>query len=352
MPNRPQTTVTRAPFGTTPSGRTVERYQLVHGEVTVAVLTYGAVLQSVRVPDRDGTVTDVVLGFDDLDGYLADKSYHGAVVGRFGNRIAGGRFTLDGTEHVLPQNHGRTTLHGGPGGFHGQVWDATGTSDGVVLRLLSPDGQEGFPGTLQVSVDVRLDADGLHWQYRATTDAPTVVNLTNHAYWNLCGTGAGSVEDHVLHLPASRYVPVDEGLLPLADLAPVAGTPFDFRDPRRVGERLRAPHPQLLRAQGYDHCLLLDPRPDSVAAHLHDPRSGRSLTLRTDQPGVQVYSGNLLDGTVVGRGGKTHRQGDGLCLETEHLPDSPNRPDFPSTVLRPGEEYATTTSVSFAAGTP
>jgi aldose 1-epimerase len=211
-------------------------------------------------------------------------------------------------------------------------------------------------------VTVTLGEDGLRWDYRATTDAPTVVSLTNHAYWNLGGTGAGTVEDHVLQLMSSRYVPVDDELLPLPELAAVDGTPFDFREPTRVGERLRTPDPQLLRAQGYDHCLLLDTWRGSLAAtreasgdglplaaRVHEPRSGRTLTLRTDQPGIQLYSGNFLDGTVVGRDGVTFRQGDGMCLETEHLPDSPNRPDFPSTVLRPGEEYATSTVVAVSA---
>ncbi len=359
----PQTSVTSAPFGSTPDGRSVERWELVHGDVVVGVLTYGGVLQQVRVPDRDGAPADVVLGFDDLDGYLADDAFLGASVGRFGNRIAGGRFTLEGTEHVLPQNHGTSTLHGGPGGFHAQVWDATEVDGGVRLSLTSPDGDQGFPGTLEVAVTVTLGPHGLRWAYRATTDAPTVVSLTNHAYWNLGGTGAGTVEDHALRVVSSRYVPVDEALLPLPDLADVAGTPFDFRAPTRVGERLRGSDPQLLRAQGYDHCLLLDawrgslaatrdaaagePGGLPLAAQVHDPASGRTLELRTDQPGVQLYSGNFLDATVVGRDGVVLRQGDGMCLETEHLPDSPNRPDFPSTVLRPGEEYLTSTLVSF-----
>lgn len=359
-----QTTVARSPFGSTPAGRDVDRWELLRGGTSVAVLTYGGIVQSVRVPDRDGTVADVVLGFDDLAGYLADTSFQGASVGRFGNRIMGGRFTLDGQEHVLPQNHGQATLHGGPGGFHAQVWDAEQVEHGVRLRLTSPDGQEGFPGTLEVTVTVTLGADGLRWDYLATTDAPTVVSLTNHAYWNLGGTGAGSVEDHVLRLASSRYVPVDDELLPLPALADVEATPFDFREPTRVGERVRTPDPQLLHAQGYDHCLLLDTWQGSLAAtrdgaadepgglplvgEVHDPRSGRTLALRTDQPGVQLYSGNFLDGTVVGRDGVTLRQGDGMCLETEHLPDSPNRPDFPSTVLRPGEEYRTSTLVAFS----
>ncbi|MFC3689840.1 galactose-1-epimerase [Aquipuribacter hungaricus] len=357
------TTVTRTPFGTTPDGRDVDRYELVHGQVTVAVITYGGVLQSVRVPDRDGVAADVVLGYDDLAGYVADTSFHGALVGRFGNRIAGASFTLDGTEHHLPQNYGTATLHGGPGGFHAQVWDAQEVDGGVRLSLVSPDGQEGFPGTVEVEVTVTLGEAGLRWDYRATTDAPTVLNLTNHAYWNLGGTGAGTVEHHVLRAAAGRYVPVDEGLLPLPDLAAVDGTPFDFREPTRLGARLRTADEQLLRAQGYDHCLLFDTWRDSLAGtreawsgepgglpevvRAEDPRSGRTLTLRTDQPGVQLYSGNFLDGTVVGRGGVTFRQGDGFCLETQHLPDSPNRPDFPSTVLRPGQEYVTSTTVSF-----
>ncbi len=363
MPSE-HTSVDRTGFGTTPDGRRVERWELTWGGLSAAVLTYGGVLQSVRVPGRDGSVADVVLGFDDLGGYLGDTAFLGATVGRFGNRIAGGRFTLDGREHVLPQNHGTSTLHGGPRGFHSQVWDAAEVDDGVLLSLTSPAGQEGFPGTLEVSVSVTLGPDGLRWDYRATTDAATVVNLTNHAYWNLGGTASGSVEDHLLRCAAGRFVPVDQALLPLPELASVDGTPFDFRESTRLGDRLRGSDAQLLHAQGYDHCLLLDTWRGSAAATreaaadepgglpvavvVHDPRSGRSLTLRTDQPGVQLYSGNFLDGTVVGRDGVTLRQGDALCLETEHLPDSPNRPDFPSTVLRPGEEYATSTLVSFA----
>ena len=357
MPGRSQTTVTRTRFGTTPDGRDVERYELGHGEVTAAAITYGARLQSVRVPDRDGTVADVVLGFDDLAGYLVDADFHGAVVGRFGNRIAGGRFSLDGTEHVLPQNHGTSTLHGGPGGFHAQVWDAEVVADGVRLWLLSPDGDQGFPGTLQVQLTLTLSPDGLRWDYLAATDAPTVVNLTNHAYWNLGGTGAGTVEDHVVSVAASRYVPVDADLVPLADLADVEGTVMDLREPVRLGERLRRTDPQLLHARGFDHCFLLDATGTGAgaeampeAARVHDPRSGRSMTVLTDEPGVQLYTGNFLDGSVVGRGGVTLRQTDALCLETEHLPDSPNRPDFPSTVLRPGQEYRSSTVVRLSAG--
>ncbi|UOY03158.1 aldose epimerase family protein [Blastococcus sp. PRF04-17] len=334
----------REPFGSTPDGQEVERYVLRHGDVEVAVLTYGAVLQSVRTPDLRGAVTDVALGYDDLAGYLADETYVGAVVGRFGNRIADGRFVLDGVEHVLPQNHGTSCLHGGPEGFHTKVWSAREVPGGVELTLTSPDGDMGFPGELTATVTYVLDADGLSLSYRAETDRPTVVNLTNHAYWNLAG--AGTVEDHLLELSASRFVAVDERLIPTG-IAPVEGTPMDFRGGRRVGERLREGTEQLQHAQGYDHAWLPDGEGMRPIARLTDPSSGRVLEVLTDQPSVQFYSGNFLDGSVLGRGGRSYRQGDGLCLETQHLPDSPNHPEFPSTVLRPGELYASTTTFRF-----
>lgn len=345
------TQLARRPFGSTPDGRAVEAFTLTDGPVQVTVLSYGVRLQSVRVPDRDGRPGEVVLGYDDLAGYLADDAFHGAVVGRFGNRIAGGRFVLDGQEHVLPQNHGTSTLHGGPGGFHARVWEAAEVDGGVRFTLLSPDGDQGFPGTLDVAVTVTLDGTVLRLDYEATTDAPTVVNLTNHAYWNLRGVGLGTVEDHELTLSASRYLPVDVDFIPLPGApAHVDGTPMDFRSARRVGERLRAADEQLLRGGGYDHCLLLDgPSLDpgaAPAAEVHERTTGRTLTVRTDQPGLQLYSGNMLTGEV-GRGGRTMRQSDGLCLETQHLPDSPHRADYPSTVLRPGRRYATRTVLTF-----
>ena len=333
-------------FGTMPDGRPVERYVLEDGDVQAAVLTYGAVLQSVRAPDAAGRPAEVTLGFDDLDGYLGDTGYLGAVVGRFANRIAKGRFVLDGVEHVLPSNHGAACLHGGPEGFSAQLWSAREVPGGVELFRTSPDGEMGFPGTVEVAVTYLLDDDGLEVRYAATTDRPTVVNLTNHAYWNLAGRG--TVEDHVLRLAASSFVAVDAGLIP-TEVSPVDGTPMDFRSPRRIGDRLRAPDAQVRHAQGYDHAWVLDEAdadaPDGLrtAVELHDPRSGRVLEVLTDQPSVQFYSGNFLDGTAAGRGGAALRQSDGLCLETQHLPDSPNRPDFPSTVLRPGEQYATRT---------
>ena len=348
--------VRREPFGSLPDGRGVERYVLQAGGLEVAVLAYGAVLQSVRAPDADGTVADVALGYDDLAGYLQDTTYVGAVVGRYGNRIAGGRFVLDGVEHRLPQNHGSSCLHGGPQGFHTRLWSGAEVPGGVELTLTSPDGDMGFPGTLTATARYVLDEDGLTLTYGATTDRPTVVNLTNHAYWNLAG--GGSVEDHVVELPAERFVAVDDRLIPTG-LRPVAGTPMDFRTPHRLGERLREATEQLRYAQGYDHAWLLDGEElldgegflDGEglhrAARVTDPASGRVLEIDTDQPSVQFYSGNFLDGSVVGRGGRAYRQGDGLCLETQHLPDSPNRPEFPSTVLRPGETYATRTAFRF-----
>jgi aldose 1-epimerase len=291
-----------------------------------------------------GTVTDVALGYDDLDGYLGDSTYMGAVVGRYANRIAEGRFELDGVEHVLPQNHGTSTLHGGPQGFHTRLWSGREVPGGVELTLTSEDGDMGFPGTLTASVTYVLDDDGLALTYGAVTDRPTIVNLTNHAYWNLAG--GGTVEGHLLELPASRFVPVDDRLIPTG-IAPVEGTPMDFRTHQPIGSRLRAATDQLRHARGYDHAWVVDGAGLRRAARVSDPSSGRVLEVLTDQPSVQFYSGNFLDGSVVGRGGVAYRQGDGLCLETQHLPDSPHRPDFPSTVLRPGERYAKRTALRF-----
>ena len=339
--------VRRELFGALPDGRKVERFLLRSGGVEVAVLTYGAVLQSVRVPDSSGGSTEITLGYDDLDGYLGDSTYVGAVVGRYANRIAEGRFTLDGVEHVLPRNNGDACLHGGPAGFHTRIWADREVPGGVELSLTSPDGDSGFPGTLTATATYVLDEAGLSVSYAATADAPTVVNLTNHAYWNL--DGAGTVEDHVLELPASRFVAVDAGLIPTGT-APVEGTPMDFREPRRIGDRLRAADEQLRHARGYDYAWVLDDADDAglrLMARVRGPRSGRVLEVHTDQPSVQFYSGNFLDGGVAGRGGRAYRQGDGLCLETQHLPDSPNQPDFPSTVLRPGERYETRTLFRF-----
>jgi aldose 1-epimerase len=344
--------VQREHFGALPDGREVERFVLRSGGREAAVLTYGAVLQSVRVPDSSGSVDDVALGYADLDGYLADTTFVGAVVGRYANRIANGRFELDGVEHVLPRNNGDACLHGGPEGFNTLLWEAREVAGGVQLSVTSPDGDMGFPGTLTATATYVFDDDGLTVSYTAETDAPTVVNLTNHAYWNL--DGGGTIEDHVLELPASRFVAVDAGLIPTG-IESVEGTPMDFRSPRRIGERLRSATPQLLHARGYDHAWVQDGDAADgglrLIARVRGPRSGRVLEVLTDQPSVQFYSGNFLDGTAAGRDGRAWRQGDGLCLETQHLPDSPNQPGFPSTVLRPGERYATSTRFRFSTAT-
>ncbi|SNS56250.1 aldose 1-epimerase [Geodermatophilus saharensis] len=342
------------PFGTTPDGTPVERWTLTSGEARLRVLGYGGIVQSLEVPDAAGEVANVVLGFPDLAGYLsADDPYFGALVGRYGNRIAQGRFTLDGETYDLPVNQGSNSLHGGPVGFSDRVWTVTDVSDGAAaalrLELVSEAGDQGFPGTLTTAVTYRLDgATRLTVHYRATTDAPTVVNLTQHTYWNLAGEGSGDVHGHELQVDASGYTPVDAALVPTGAIAPVAGTPFDFRRPTPIGARIREADEQLLHGHGYDHNWVLD-RGDAdggalrQAALLRDPVGGRTLRVLTTEPGLQVYSGNALDGTIVGTGGRVYRQGDGVALETQHFPDSPNRPDFPSTVLRPGEVYETTT---------
>lgn len=347
------------PFGVTPGGTAVDRYVLDDGAgVRAAVLTYGATLHTLEAPGRDGTLANVALGFAGLDAYVRDTTsdgpaYLGATVGRFANRIGGAAFTLDGVRHALTANHGANTLHGGPGAFYARVWEAEPLADGAAVRLtlVSPDGDLGFPGTLRVAVTYRLRGTELHLGYEATTDAPTVVNLTNHAYFNLAGEGTGTALDHVVRLGASRYVPVDEALIPTGELAPVAGTPLDFRtEAVPLGARVRASHEQLLRARGYDFTYVIDGADGTAlreAAVVVEPRSGRTLRVSTTEPGVQLYSGNFLDGTLVGTSGRAYRQGDGFALETQHLPDSPNRPAFPSTVLRPGATFRSTTVYAF-----
>ncbi|MET9378072.1 aldose epimerase family protein [Streptomyces sp. NPDC002992] len=345
------------PFGRLPDGTEVHRWSLENGSTRMTVLSYGGVVQSLEVPDRDGRYANVSLGFARLDDYVASSPYFGALIGRYGNRIAGGRFELDGTVHHITAAEGAHGLHGGARGFDKRVWEVRGFTDGtdvgVVLTRTSPDGEMGFPGTLRVRVVYTLTADG-DWRidYEADTDRPTVVNLTSHVYWNLAGETAGSVHDHELTLPGSRITPVGPGLIPTGDLAPVAGTPFDFRRPKAVGADIDAADPQLLHGRGYDHNWVLDKgttdRPGH-AATLRDPGSGRVLRVATTEPGVQFYSGNVLGGLPTGTGGRAYRDRDGLCLETQHFPDSPNRPAFPSTVLRPGRTYRSSTVHSFTA---
>ena len=328
----------------------VHRYTLGRpGGLTVRVLDYGGVLQSLEAPDREGRPGNVVLGFPNLDGYVANnrpdaaRVFLGALIGRFANRIGGGTFTLDGAQHRLPANNGKNSLHGGPAGFDTRVWSAaafTGAEGaGVRLTLVSPDGDQGYPGRLTTEVTYLLDPrDRLRITYRATTDAPTVVNLTNHTYWNLAGEGSGDVHEHWLAINASRFCPADEGLLPVGEPAPVEGTPFDFRTATPIGARLGEPDPQLVIGQGYDHNWVLD-EGAPFAARAWDPASGRLLTMWTTEPGLQFYSGNYLTADLVGTSGRPYHRGAGFALEAQHFPDSPNRPDFPSTVLRPGEVY-------------
>jgi aldose 1-epimerase len=337
-------------LGATSDGTTVDRYVLRNGALEVAVISWGAVVQSVRVPDRDGRMAEVVLGYDTLDGYERDTAYFGAVVGRFANRIAGGRFSLDGVEYQVPCNDRGNALHGGPEGFHRQVWSATAHRSAnhaaVELTHLSPDGAMGFPGNMSVAVTYTLEGSSVRIDYAASSDRPTVLNLTQHTYFNLLGHDGGTVESHVLSLPASRYLPVDQSAIPLGPPDPVQGTPFDFRVPKPVGRDLRQGMTQLATSRGFDHSLLLDGwRPGLLvpAARVEEPLTGRVLEIVTDQPAVQFYSGNLLDGSLVGKGKRAYRQSDGLCLETQHLPDSPNRDAYPSVVLRPGQLWRSTT---------
>jgi aldose 1-epimerase len=342
------------PFGTTDDGSEVVRFRLRNGDLDLTVITWGAVVQSLRVPDRDGHVADVVLGYDTLDGYVQDTANLGAVVGRFANRIAGGRFTLDGVEHQVPCNDRGNALHGGPEGFNRQVWSAKASqsTDVVAVELthVSPDGHMGFPGNLSVAVRYTLGRSSVTIDYTAHTDKPTVLNLTQHTYFNLQGPENGTIEPHVLTVPASRYLPVDEAGIPLGPPAPVHRTPFDFRSPKPIGRDLRAGTVQLASNQGFDHSLLIDGRHGghlARAARLEDPVTGRVLEVHTDQPAVQLYTGNMLDGSIIGKGQRTYRQSDGLCLEAQHLPDSPNRDSYPSVVLRPGEEWRSTTVWQF-----
>jgi aldose 1-epimerase len=347
------------PFGTTPDGVAVDEYILTNDSgMEVRIITYGGVITSIRVPDRNGAMANVVLGFNTLEDYMTKSPYFGNITGRYANRIANAKFTLEGTEYTLAANNGPNSLHGGEEGFDKKVWTATeivsDTEVGVALNYLSPDGEEGYPGNLDTTVTYTLNNQNeLVMNYKATTDKATVVNLTNHSYFNLSGNGSGTILDHHLMLNADNYTPVDDTLIPTGEIAPVEGTPFDFREAARIGDRTRSNHIQMVYGRGYDHNWVLnrtDPTDTSMmlAAMLHDPSSGRVLEVMTTEPAIQFYAGNFLDSTLVGSGGGLYRQSDGLCLETQHYPDSPNQPDFPSTVLNPGETYDTTTIFRFS----
>jgi aldose 1-epimerase len=347
----PAVTVARETFGRMPDGTVIEALTLrnAHG-IAVKAITYGGIIVSLETPDRDGGLADIVLGFDSLPPYLQDSPYFGAIVGRYANRIARGRFTLDGTTYELATNNGPNHLHGGVEGFDKVVWEAAPfvrpDSAGVILRYTSADGEEGYPGTLRTAVTYTLTADdALLIDYHATADAPTPVNLAQHSYFNLAGDRGDDILGHVLTLRASRYTPVDATLIPTGELAPVAGTPFDFTTPHAIGARIATDHEQLRFGGGYDHNFVLDRGGDALAhaASVYEPASGRTVDIHTTEPGIQFYSGNFLDGSMTGKRGRVYGHRTGFCLETQHFPDSPNQPAFPGTVLRPGEEYRSRT---------
>jgi aldose 1-epimerase len=342
-------------YGTLADGTAVHRYELIGPKIGVGILTYGGIIDRIDVPDAVGNRANVVLGLPDLAGYSrANKPYFGALIGRYANRIAGGRCALDGKRYTLAVNDPPGTLHGGARGFDKVVWTVErATASALALRHVSPDGDEGYPGTLDTRVTYALDGDdGLRIEYAATTDAPTFVNLTNHTYFNLGGEASGTILEHVVALDATRYTPVDAAFIPTGELAPVAGTPFDFRVPRAIGARVRESDPQLVIGRGYDHNWVLDRQagdPPSHAASAYDPFGGRRLDVFTTEPGVQFYSGNFLDATVVGTGGRIYRQSAGFAFETQHFPDAPNQPSFPTTVLRPGQFFQSQTIFRFTA---
>ncbi len=343
--------VTKSVFGEMPDGTKVEIYTLEEGALKARIMTYGARIVSLEVPDRSGKVADVVLGYESLAGYTADaKSYFGSVVGRYGNRIANATFSLDGHAYHLPANDGPNTLHGGLVGFDKLVWHGQEIPNGVELTLVSKDGDQGFPGTLTARVRYTLEAHALKIDYFATTDKDTVLNLTNHSYFNLAGEGNGDILGHLVMIPADRFTPVDANLIPTGELAPVAGTPLDFHKPTAIGARIETDNEQLKLGKGYDHNYVLNGKMGVLqeAAQVTDPTSGRVLTVETTQPGVQFYSGNFLDGTLHGKHGHVYGRRTGFCLETQHFPDSPNHPKFPTSELKPGQTYHYTTVFRFS----
>lgn len=348
-------TMTRSAFGTMPDGAAVEAFTFSNANgMTVTAISMGGIITSLKVPDRSGQLGDVVLGYDALQGYLDKSPFFGTIVGRYGNRIGKGTFTLDGQTYHLPINNGPNHLHGGPQGFDKANWKAEpfehGQDVGVVFTHTSPDGDMGYPGTVHAKVTYTLTRDNtLRFDYEATTDKATPINLTQHTYFNLAGAGTGDILGHELEMKADRYTPVDAGLIPTGELAPVDGTPFDFRTATAIGARIDADHPQIAAGGGYDHNMVLTRTGPGLVpvVKVYEPTTGRTMEMATTQPGVQFYTGNFLDGTITGKGGKVYGKRSGFCLETQHYPDSPNKPAFPSTILRPGETYRESTSFSF-----
>lgn len=349
------TRLTQDSFGRTPDNTNVDLITLQNAAgIEIRVITYGGVIVSLRTPDRHGAPDDIVLGFDDLASYLTKSRYFGCIVGRYGNRIAGGQFTLDGHTYSLATNNGPNHLHGGVKGWDKVFWSAApferADASGVVLRYTSADGEEGYPGEVAATVTYTLtDGNQLIVNYQATTSKPTVINMTQHTYFNLAGGRAADVLAHRLRLNANRFTPVSTALIPTGELASVDGTPLDFRTLTSIGARINETHEQLARAKGYDHNFVLNRNGDGLvpAAHVEEPLTGRTLDVTTTEPGIQFYSGNNLDDSRIGKGGRPLSYRSGFCLETQHFPDSPNHPHFPSTVLRPGEHYRSETVFGF-----
>jgi aldose 1-epimerase len=345
----------RAAFGALPDRTAVEVFTLTNANgLEVRAINYGGIIVSLKTKDRTGKLDDITLGYDDLAGYVKQNPFFGAIVGRYGNRIAKGQFTIDGKTYTLAKNNGPNHLHGGVRGFDKVVWKAepfqTADTVGVVFSHVSPDGDEGYPGRLSARVTYTLtNKDELRVDYLATTDKPTHVNLTQHAYFNLAGDGTRDILGHELTIAADRYTPVDSTLIPTGELAPVEGTPFDFRKPHAIGARIGAAHEQLKHGMGYDHNWVLNRSGSGLVpvVQVVEPTTGRTLDIATTEPGVQFYTGNFLDGTIKGKAGRVYKQRYGFCLETQHYPDSPNKPQFPTTLLRPGQEYKTSTVFTF-----
>lgn len=352
----PKPGIEQSAFGQLPDGRTADIYTLRNAAgMTARITNYGGIIVSLTVPDKSGAFEDVTLGMDSLTAYVKNNPFFGALVGRYGNRIAKGRFTLDGKSYTLATNNMGNHLHGGIVGFDKVLWTATvieGDEPALKLAYISKDGEEGYPGNLSVGVKYTLQQNNaIRIDYQATTDKPTVVNLTNHTYFNLTGGAKRDILDHIVTIDADQYVPVDETLIPTGELKPVAGTPFDFTKPTRVGDHIDdSTDEQITYGLGYDHCLVLRDSSQSLrpVATVFEPTSGRLLDVQTTEPAVQFYTGNFLDGSVTGREGFGYKKRFALCLETEHYPDSPNQPAFPTTVLRPGEVYKTTTVYQFS----
>jgi aldose 1-epimerase len=345
--------ITSQEFGTMTDGQHVQIYKLTNKNgMEAEISNFGGVVQTLKVPDKSGKFADVVLGYDKLDGYVTDKSSFGALIGRYGNRIAKGKFTLDGQTYTLATNDGPNHLHGGIKGFNKKVWSAKESGNSLVLNYLSKDGEEGYPGNLNVTVTYTLTDDNqLKIQYDATTDKPTVLNLTNHSYFNLSGQDAGEILGHELTLHADKFTPVDKTLIPTGDLREVKGTPFDFTKSTAIGARINGSDEQLKFGRGYDHNFVLNggiTKTPRMAAEVYDSKSGRVMQVLTTEPGVQLYTGNFLDGTVHGKGGHVYNYRTALCLETQHYPDSPNHSNFPSTELKPGQKYHTVTIFKFS----